>query len=90
MKIARKLTDIGSDDYIDTFLKATPCIFMQQGQFHQLIHQAGVSYTLFHGGFMQTMQLANDVKSVQGDSVKIKFQDHEQFMLKLYRGVRDF
>ena len=52
LRIARKLTDIGSEEYVDTFLKANSCIFMQKGQFHQLMHQAGVIYTLFYGGFM--------------------------------------
>jgi len=51
LRIARKLTDIGSDDYVDTFLKANSCIFMQKGQFHQLMYQAGVIYTFFYGGF---------------------------------------
>ena len=35
------------------------------------------------------MHLANGVKRVKGDPTKSNFQDHERFMLKLYRACRD-
>ena len=89
-EIARKLTSIGRKDYVYTFLKANLCIFIQKGHFHQLIHQVGVIYTLFYGGFMPPMQLANGAKRVTGDPVKSNFQDNEQFILKLYKVCCDF
>jgi hypothetical protein len=46
------------------------------------MHQLQAIDTQFYGGFLQAMQVANDVKKVYGDPVKGGFQAHEQFFMK--------
>ena len=54
MKIHRKLTTIGNEAYIVTFLDCHKSIVMQKGLFHQLMHQSAVIYSIFYGGFQAT------------------------------------
>jgi hypothetical protein len=52
------------------------------------MHQLGVVYTMFHGGFMQPLQVANGIKKVMGDPLKGKFKDHERFVVKLFKACQ--
>jgi len=61
-------------------------MIMQKGLFHQLMHQASVIYKKYYGGFMQALQVELGVKRVTGQPKKKLFQDHDQHLLKLYRG----
>ena len=90
MMIHRKSTQLGSEQYVNTLLSAHNATIMQKGHFHQLMHQAAAIYKQCYELFMLPMQIANGVKRVVGDPVKGSFQDHERFMLKLYKACRRF
>ena len=90
LKIARKLTSIGNEEYVGSLLEAHNSVVMQKGLFHQLMHQAAVIYIIFYGGFIQAMQVANGVKRVTGDPVKGNYQDHDRFLCKLYKACIRF
>jgi len=90
MNILRKLTEIGKEDYVKTHIEALDRIVIQKGLFHQQMHQCGVIYSLFYGSFIQPMQVANGVKRVMGDPVKGNYQDHDKFLLKLYKSCRRY
>ncbi len=82
-QILRKITEHGNQEYVEMLLMAQDCLFIQKGQFHQLIHQLGAIYSQFYGGFLQAMWVANGVKQVNGDPIKGGFQTHEQFAMKM-------
>ncbi len=75
--IFQKITQLGNEEYVRTFLDTHSAVIMQKGHFHQQMHQLGVIYNLFYGGFMQTFQVSSGVKRVNSDPVKGRFQDHE-------------
>jgi hypothetical protein len=54
------------------------------------MHQLGVIYTQFYGGFIQGFQLANGVKRVNGDPVKGDFQAQDRFAMKLYKSCKRY
>ncbi len=86
-KILQQITQLGNQEFVEMLLSAQDHIFIQKGQFHQLMHQLQTIYTQFYGGFLQAMQVANGVKRVNGDPVKCGFQTHEQFSMKCYKAV---
>jgi hypothetical protein len=86
-KMLQQITQLGNQEYVETLLSAQDPIFIQIGQFHQLMHQLQVKYTQFYSGFLQAMQVANGVKRVNGDPVKGGFQTHKQFSMKCYKAV---
>ena len=71
MMIHRKLTQLGSEEYVKTLLSAHDATIMQKGHFHQLMHQAAAIYKQCYEGFMLPMQIANGVKRVIGDPVNL-------------------
>ena len=80
-----KITHLGNKLYVETLLTAQKRILIQKGHFHQCMHQLGVIYTQFYGGFMQAMPLANGVRRVKGDPVKGDYQAHIAFASKLFK-----
>ncbi len=76
-KILHQITQLDNQEYVETLLSAQDCIFIPKGQFHQLMHQLQAIHTQFYGGFLHAMQVANGVKSENGDPVKGGFQTHE-------------
>ena len=48
------------------------------------MHQTGIIYSIYYGGFIQCFQLALSVKRVNGDPVKKGYQDHDIHLRDLY------
>ncbi len=68
---------LGNETYVKALLDAYDSIFIQRGFFHQSMHQLGVIYSIFFGGFMQAILVGVGDKSIAGDPVKRNFQKHE-------------
>jgi hypothetical protein len=88
--IYRQQSRLENERYVKTLFNAHESVLIQKGHFHQQMHQLGVVYTMFYGGFMQPLQVANGIKRVMGDPLKGKFKDHERFAVKLFKACRRF
>jgi hypothetical protein len=51
--IFNKYAQLGNENYVRTLLDAYDSVYIQRGYFHQSMHQLGVIYGIFFGGFMQ-------------------------------------
>ena len=83
--IAKKGTVPGNKKLVSDLLGAHSRVIMQEGMFHQLMHQSAVIYIKYYGGFLQAMQVALAIKRILGDPVKGNFQDHDKFIIKMYK-----
>ena len=80
LKVARRGTEIGRENYVDTHLKALRRVKMQKGLFHELMHHSDGIYKKFYGGFLQPLQTHCAVKRVTGDPTKNHYQDHDHHL----------
>ena len=83
--IFNKYAQLGNEAYVKCLLDAYDSIFIQRGYFHQSMHQLGVIYSIFFGGFMQAILVGVGDKRIEGDPVKRNFQKHENFAIKLFK-----
>jgi hypothetical protein len=58
-KTLRQLSRLGNKDYVTSLLDAHRRLFVQKGQFHQLMHHLGAIYKQYYGCFRTTIPLSD-------------------------------
>ena len=87
-----KLTNIGQEDEVHDILSTLDCLIMQHGYLHENMHQCDCIYNEYMGALLQPLAVAAllGVKCINGDPVKSNFKDHEIFLMRIFKVLKQY
>lgn len=89
LSLTRKLTEIGSADYVEALLTALDSFTCQHDYLHEhRMHRQDVIWRQFYGCVLQAFQAETRTLRINGDPVKNNLQSHEAFLRICYRALK--
>lgn len=87
--LTRKLTEIGSAEYVEALLTALDSFTCQHDYLHEhRMHRQDVIWRQFYGCVLQAFQAETRTLRINGDPVKNNLQSHEAFLEICYRALK--
>eukprot|EP00956_Cyclotella_meneghiniana_P022470 scaffold42566_cov60-Cyclotella_meneghiniana.AAC.1 len=89
LNLTKKLTEIGSSQYVESLLNALSSFTCQHDYFHEnRMHRQDVIWRQFYGCVLQAFQAETRTLRINGDPVKNNVQTHEAFLEVCYRALK--